>query len=70
MAKQRMLSSVICTNDLTKLSNELSLLQMLTKNCNGVRKIIHYDQETTGYEHALLRSYSNKPNEIEIMRQA
>jgi len=57
LAKQRMLSSIeLCTNDFTKLSNELSLLQMLTETFNGVRKIKHCDQETTGYEHALLRS--------------
>jgi len=32
LAKQRMLSSIeLCTNELTKLSNELSLLQMLTE---------------------------------------
>jgi len=45
---------------------------MLTENnltvFNGVRKIKHRDQERTGYEHALLRIVSNKPNEIGIMR--
>jgi len=33
-----------------------------------VRKIKYCDQETTGYEHALLRIVSNKPNDIGIMR--
>jgi len=55
LAKQRMLSIELCPNDLTKLSNELSLLQMLTEKLERCAKNKN-DQETTGYEHALLRS--------------
>jgi len=57
LAKQNMLSSIeLCSNGLTKVSNELSLLQMLIEKWDRVCKIKHCDQETTGHQHALRRS--------------